>query len=125
MTEEHNRNPTGKNQYPDRCKLLIFFLSISFFLKTFYLTVQANDPVLKEALQKFHREGKTNNTEISQRLLADYNITLRYDHCIVLIYNVLFTMVIVPGPSSGDVGTLSCMVAKLLRARCPIKRRCS
>ena len=50
------------------------------FLKHFILTVQADDPVLKEALQKYHREGKTNNTEISERLLAEYNITLRYGH---------------------------------------------
>ena len=96
MSEEHNRNPTRKNQYPDRRKLLIFFLSTSFFKKHFILTAQADDPVLKEALQKYNREGKTDNAEILERLLADYNITLRYDHFIVLIYKFLFTMAIVP-----------------------------
>jgi len=122
MSEEHNRNPTGRNQYPDRRKLLIFFSRFPFF-KTLYLTVQAGDPVLKEALQKYHREGKTNNTEISQRLLAEYNITLRYDHCVVLIYIFLFTVAIVLGQSSGDVGTLTCMVVRSQLARCLIKRR--
>jgi len=46
--------------------------------------VQADDPVLKEALQKYHHEGKTNNAEISRRLLAEYNITLRYDSLLAL-----------------------------------------
>ena len=125
MSEEHNQNSTGRNQYPDRHKLLIFFLLVSFFLKHFILTVQADDPVLKEALQKYHHEGKTNNTEISEHLLVEYNITLRYDHCIVLIYKCLFTMAIVPGQSSGDVGTLTCMVVRSQPAGCLIKRRCS
>lgn len=67
------------------------------------MTVQADDLVLKEALQKYHREGKTNNTEISEHLLVEYNITLRYDHCIVLIYKILLTVSIVLGQSSGDL----------------------
>ncbi|KAF8805563.1 hypothetical protein BYT27DRAFT_7212877 [Phlegmacium glaucopus] len=41
------------------------------------ILIGADDPVLKEALQKYHCKGKTNNTEILERLLAEYNITLR------------------------------------------------
>jgi hypothetical protein len=125
MSEEHNRNPTGRNQFPNRRKLLIFVLSISFCFKHFILVVQADNPLLQEALQKYHREGKTSNPEISQRLLAEYNITLRYDHCIVLIYRFLFTVAIVLGQSSGDVGTSACTVVWSQPAICLIKRRSS
>ena len=102
-----------------------FFSRLPFLKKHFILTAQADDPVLKEALQKYNREGKTNNAEILERLLADYNITLRYDHFIVLIYIFLFTMAIVPWPSSSDIGTPTCMVVRSPPSRCLIKRRCS
>jgi len=73
---------------------------------------------------KYHREGKTNNSEISRRLFAEYNITLRYDH-IVLIHKFSFIVAIVLGQSSGDAGSSTCMVVELQHARCLIKRRCS
>ena len=87
--------------------------------------MQADDPVLQEALQKYHREGKTNNTEISERLFADYNITLRCDQHIVLNYKILFTLVIALRQSSGDVGTSTCMVVWSQPVTCLIKRRSS
>ena len=71
MSEEHNRNPTGIS--------ILIGISTCVFLKHFILTVQVDNPVLKEALQKYHREGRTNNAEIWERLLTEYNITLGYD----------------------------------------------
>ena len=48
------------------------------------------------------------------------NFVLFKDHCIVLIYNFLFTVAIVSGQSSGDVGTSTCMVVRSQSARCSI-----
>ena len=121
MSEEYNWNPTRRNQYPGRRKLLFFFSQFP-FLKHFISTVQADDLVLKAAMQKYHNEGKSKKTEISERLFAEYNITLRYDHCSVLIYYFLFIMVIVLDQSSGDIGTLICMVVRSQPMRCLIKR---
>lgn len=44
--------------------------SLSFFL------AKADNPELVDALTKYHREGVTNNVKISQRLLAEYNISI-------------------------------------------------
>ena len=44
--------------------------SLNFFL------VKADNPELVNALTKYHREGVTNNLKISQRLLAEYNLSI-------------------------------------------------
>ncbi|KAF8714408.1 hypothetical protein AX14_012714 [Amanita brunnescens Koide BX004] len=53
----HNRNPEGKNQYDP--------------------VLSANDPVLQEALRKYHRGLITDNDRISELLFADYGITMK------------------------------------------------
>lgn len=52
----HNRNPGGKNQYGD--------------------VLKADDEMLSNALNDYHREGLTSNAKISARLLADHGITM-------------------------------------------------
>ncbi|KAF8952860.1 hypothetical protein BDZ97DRAFT_1909005 [Flammula alnicola] len=51
----HNRNPAGKNQHAT--------------------VPSADDPLLAEALIKYHREGISSNDRIKQRLLAEYGIS--------------------------------------------------
>ena len=42
------------------------------------MAASANDPKLVEALNKFHREKLDNNTTISKRLKADYDIEMAW-----------------------------------------------
>ncbi|KAF8811846.1 hypothetical protein BYT27DRAFT_7252444 [Phlegmacium glaucopus] len=51
----HNCNPMGKNQHA----------AVS----------SAEDPLLAEALSKYHREGISSNDCIKQRRLAEYGIS--------------------------------------------------
>ncbi|PPQ94490.1 hypothetical protein CVT25_013802 [Psilocybe cyanescens] len=53
----HNRNPMGKNQHPP--------------------VLKADDPALKAALEKYHRQGLTSNIRISALLKADHNIDIK------------------------------------------------
>ncbi|KAF8236371.1 hypothetical protein L208DRAFT_1457659 [Tricholoma matsutake] len=53
----HNRNPEGKNQYG--------------------AVLSACNPVLQEALRKYHQELITDNNRISELLLADYGIDMK------------------------------------------------
>jgi hypothetical protein len=43
-----------------------------------YNQAGANDETFRAALEKYHREKLTNNEKISRRLLADYDIQMRY-----------------------------------------------
>ncbi|KAH7909728.1 hypothetical protein BJ138DRAFT_1114711 [Hygrophoropsis aurantiaca] len=52
----HNRNPNGRNQHGE--------------------VLKANDETLANALKQYHREDMSCNKKISQRLLADYQITM-------------------------------------------------
>ncbi|KAF9530863.1 hypothetical protein CPB83DRAFT_919742 [Crepidotus variabilis] len=51
-----NRNPSGRNQHGTVPK--------------------SNDPLLRSALEKYHRERVTNNVKISARLAREYNIAM-------------------------------------------------
>ena len=71
----HNRNPEGKNQYGTVCEsknssCFITYLRI--------ILVTASNPVLQEALKKYHRGLITDNNKISELLLADYGIDMKY-----------------------------------------------
>ncbi|KAK2459393.1 hypothetical protein APHAL10511_008591 [Amanita phalloides] len=56
-SSSHNRNPEGKNQYGH--------------------VVSADDPVLQEALKKYHHGLIMDNNIISELLLADYGIEMK------------------------------------------------
>ena len=63
----HNRNPTGNNQYGHIRMLLLLDSDLLYFLSDLLFLAKADDPVLSEALTRYHREGKSSNTLI-QRL---------------------------------------------------------
>jgi len=63
----HNRNPEGKNQYGTVCELLNLPVIIS---HPHVNPVSADSPVLREALEKYHRELISDNTRISELLLG-------------------------------------------------------
>jgi hypothetical protein len=46
------------------------------FITLIFHIAKASDPELVEALTKYHREGVTSNVKISQRLLAEYNLSI-------------------------------------------------
>lgn len=73
----HNRNPAGKNQYGDVHKSLKSHLTIAKSTNLHCTGIaKADDLVLLEALNDYHREKLTNNTVISKRLKADHNIIM-------------------------------------------------
>ncbi|KZT13141.1 uncharacterized protein LAESUDRAFT_690342 [Laetiporus sulphureus 93-53] len=55
---QFNHNPTGKNQHGEKLK--------------------ADDPVLKEALEKYHHERLTDSKKIAKRLAAEYQIHMSW-----------------------------------------------
>ena len=74
-SSSHNRNPKGKNQFGPVCES---GSSISIVqLLTFFGTVTADNPILQEALEKYHHQLITDNNRISELLLADHNIEMK------------------------------------------------
>ena len=52
--------------------------NVLFIHHSHFFLAKADNPELVNALTKYHREGATNNMKISQRLLAEYNISISY-----------------------------------------------
>ena len=75
-SNSHNRNPEGKNQYGHVGEPKISS-QLYVIVYPHIILVSANDPVLQEALRKYHRELVTDNNKISERLLADYRIEMK------------------------------------------------
>ena len=74
----HNRNPEGKNQYGAVCESKVSSHFITYLSYLHIILVSAHDPVLQEALRKYYRELITDNNRISELLLADYGIDMKY-----------------------------------------------
>ncbi|KAF8343257.1 hypothetical protein F5887DRAFT_1076007 [Amanita rubescens] len=75
ITRSYNRNPSGKNQYSP-CGVFLTTLFPSELNYGFAIVATIDDPLLAEALEKYHREKLDNNRLISQRLKADYGIEM-------------------------------------------------
>jgi hypothetical protein len=71
----HNRNPLGRNQHGPVCKCLIF-IHCEYGINASIL-VKADDSTLHPALEKYHREGLTNDKKISERLMREYDIDMK------------------------------------------------
>ena len=66
----------GKNQFGPVCESGM--LAVQFIPYPFVIIVPADNPVLQEALEKYHRGLITDNTRISKLLQADYGIDMKY-----------------------------------------------
>ena len=77
LSSTQNRNLEGKNQlqYGVVCESSNFASHHWFVL--ILITVPANNPVLWEALEKYHRELISDNVQISELLLAEYGIDMK------------------------------------------------
>ena len=73
LMSSHNRNPGGKNQHKPVRKSLLCYAHPDF--RTESILADANDPILSEALIRYHREGISSNAHIKQRLLAETGIS--------------------------------------------------
>jgi hypothetical protein len=72
----HNRNPTGNNQYGHIRKLKLLLLDLLLTDLLLFLA-KADDPVLLEALTRYHHEGKTSNAQIQQLYEAETGKRIR------------------------------------------------
>jgi len=75
-SSSHNRNPEGKNQYGHVGELKISS-HLYFIVYPHIILVSASDPVLQEALKKYHQGLITDNNIISELLLADHGIEMK------------------------------------------------
>ncbi len=75
IAQTYNRNPSGKNQYSP-CGVFLITLFLSELNYGFSNVATIDDPLLVEALEKYHREKLDNNRLISQRLKTDYGIEM-------------------------------------------------
>ena len=82
MSHEYNQNPTGKNQYVDIgsyiCEFFVEMLcwvwhGVVTVARLTILIAKVDDPVLVEALHKYHRQKIVSNEKISELLKAAYN----------------------------------------------------
>jgi hypothetical protein len=72
-----NNNPTGINQYKN-CRMLFL---ISQFLVWLFLTLsqaRADDEHVETILREYHRRGITNRSHLSELLLGEHGIQMRY-----------------------------------------------
>ena len=67
---------------------MVLFVSLlknfqsSCFISYLHILVSADDPVLQEALKTYHQRLITDNNKISELLLADYKIDMKYVFCV-------------------------------------------
>jgi hypothetical protein len=71
----YNRNPMGINQH-NLGEHIVHFIQVVHVL-TDDPIAGADDPTLKAALEKYHRENITDAKKISMRLNAEYGIKMR------------------------------------------------
>lgn len=73
----YNRNPTGKNQHGGIRESYTAVAMYTSLTQKFF-TAAADDQALLAAFNTYHREKLTNNSIISERLLKEHNIRMRY-----------------------------------------------
>ena len=81
----HNRNPLGHNQHGPVCKCLIYAHHCEYSINISIL-VKADDPTLHTALEKYHREGLTNDEKICERLAREYDIVMKCVSIVVVSF---------------------------------------